>query len=166
MRNNTRQSLIRALSFCSLRELPEADNGEDVWIKAIALVEKSTGEECFVSLTKDYHTLENKVTRDFGATGAIVRYISVHPYLYLSSDFMPKFNDKSKDSRVAYLRGFNSSIDWNKKTLKELNNIIIGFAIMMQLDNIAANEKYIEDDRQEIVDTEVRGHEDEIEVDM
>lgn len=161
MRSNTRQSLIRALSACSLRGLPEEDNGEDVWIKALALVEKSTGEECFVSLTKDYHTLEDKVTRDFGATGAIVRYISIHPYLYLSDSFMPRFNDKTKESRVAYLNRFNSKVDWTKKTLKELNNTIVGFAIMMQLDSIKSNTNYIEDDGQECVETEDRGYEGE-----
>lgn len=161
MRSNTRQSLIRALSSCSLRELPEIDSGEDVWIKALAMVEKSTGEECFVSLSKDPYTLKNKVSRDFGSTGAIVKYISIHPYMYLSDNFMPKFRDKSKDSRVEYLKRLDRNVDWDKKTLKELNDAIIGFAIMMQLNNMESNINYIEDDRQGDFETEDRGDESE-----
>lgn len=161
MRSKTRESLIKALSYCSLRELPEMDSGEDIWIKALAIVEKSTGEECLVSLSKDPYTLKNKVSRDFGSTGAIVKYISIHPYLYLSDNFMPKFRDKNKDSRVEYLKRLDRNVDWNKKPLKELNETIIGFAIMMQLNNMESNINYIEDDKQRDAETEVRGDEGE-----
>lgn len=161
MRSNTRLSLITALSSLSLRELPEEYNGEDVWIKALALVEKNTGEKCFVSLSKDPYTLTNKVTRDFGSTGSITKYISIHPYLYLSDNFMPKFRDKNKDSRVEYLKRLDRNVVWSKKTLKELNETIIGFAIMMQLNNMESNINYSEDDKQGDIETEDRGDESE-----
>lgn len=157
----TRVSLLKALSKCSLRELPEKYDGEDVWIKALALVVKATGEECFVSLTKDPKTLTDKISNDFGGTGVVIKYKSIHPYLYLSDDFMPKFNDKSKESRAAYLHKMDPATDWSKKTLKELNNAIIGIAIKLQLNNINSNTHYIDDYGDNDTETESRRFEDQ-----
>lgn len=163
MRSKTRLSLIKALSYCSLRELPELDNGEDVWIKALALVTKTNGCDYFVDIEKDYKTLTNRVKKDFGDTGAIVAYKSIHPYLYLSSEYMPKFHDKTKEARIKYLTDVNSDIDWSKRSLKELNDTILGLAIEAQLNHIKSNFNYtsIEDDRQEYTETEAGGDEGE-----
>lgn len=161
MRSSIHKSLIKALSACSLRELPEIEDGETIWIKALALVEKVTGEECFIELTKDCDTLSNRVTRDFGGTGAIFKYKSIHPYLYLSSSYMPSFNDRTKDSRIAYLERMRPDIDWSSKGFKELNSAIIGVAIKLQLDSIKSNTIYItEEDGERDVEVEAIGDED------
>ena len=160
MRSSIQKSLIKALSACSLRELPEIEDGETVWIKALALVEKVTGEECFVELTKDCDTLSNKVTKDFGGTGAIFKYKSIHPYLYLSSSYMPSFNDRTKDSRIAYLERMKPDTDWSSKGFKELSSAIIGLAIKLQLDSIKSNTIYItEEDGERNVEAETIGNE-------
>lgn len=165
MKSNTRASLINALSYCSLRELPEMDSGEDVWVKALALVTKTDGSNCYVAIEKDPKTLKNRVKKDFGGTGAIVEYKSIHPYLYLSSEYMPKFHDKTKDARVKYLASIKPNISWNQYSLKELNDTILGMAIESQLNHIKSNFNYtsIEDDRQEDIEAEVRGDEGEVE---
>ena len=164
MNSRTRSSMIKALAHCSLRELPELDNGDDVWIKALALVEKTDGCEYFVDLHKDAHTLTNKVKRDFGPTGAIVRYKAIYPYLYLSSDFMPTFNDKTKDSRVKYLERMSPTRDWSKLSLKELNDAVIGVAITLQLNNIKSNTTYITvEDEEYGIGEETGGDEGEVE---
>ena len=161
MNKRTKESLVRALSYCSLRELPEIEDGETIWIKALALVEKGTGEECFVELTKDYDMLSNKVTKDFGGTGAIFKYKSIHPYLYLSSSYMPSFRDRTKDSRIAYLERVRPGIDWSSKGFKELNSAIIGIAIKLQLNSIKSNTIYItEEDGERDVEVETIGDED------
>lgn len=163
MRSKTRASLIKALSYCSLRELPKLDNGEDVWIKALALVTKTDGCDYFVALEKDAKTLVNRVKKDFGGTGAIVEYKETYPYLYLSSEYMPKFQDKTKDARIKYLSGINPNVNWSKYSLKELNDEIIGLAIQSQLNHIKSNFNYIiiEDDGQEYFETEAGGDESE-----
>jgi hypothetical protein len=142
IKRNTRASLIKALSYCSLRELPEPDNGEDVWIKALALVTKSDGSDYFVNIVKDADTLENKVKKDFGPTGAITKYKEFYPYLYLSPEYMPKLSDKSKDAKIEYLSRVYPNRDWSKFTVKELQNAIIGSAITMQLNQINYNINY------------------------
>lgn len=166
MRSKTRASLIKALSYCSLREIPEVDSGEDVWIKALALVTKTDGCDYFIAIEKDPQTLVNRVKKDFGDTGAIVEYKCIYPYLYLSSEYMPKFLDKTKDARVKYLADINPSVNWAKMSLKELNDAILGSAIQAQLNHIKSNFNYtsIEDDRQEYVEAETRGDEGEVEV--
>ncbi|MEE1082183.1 MAG: hypothetical protein UH850_00355 [Paludibacteraceae bacterium] len=166
MRSKTRASLIKALSYCSLRELPEVDSGEDVWIKALALVTKTDGRDYFIAIEKDPKTIANRVKKDFGDTGAIVVYKSIHPYLYLSSEYMPKFHDKTKETRIKYLTDVNPEIDWSKYSLKELNDAVLGVAIKAQLNHIKSNFNYtsIEDDRQEYIEAEAGGDEGEVEV--
>lgn len=165
MRSKTRASLIKALSYCSLRELPEVDNGEDVWIKALALVTKMDGRDYFVAIEKDHKTLTNRVKKDFGDTGAIVSYKSIHPYLYLSSEYMPKFHDKTKETRIKYLTDANPDVNWSECSLKELNDAVLGLAIKAQLNHIKSNFNYtiIEDDGQEIIETRAGGNEGEVE---
>ena len=165
MKSKTRASLINALSYCSLRELPDADSGEDVWIKALALVTKTNGCDYFVALEKDAKTLVNRVKKDFGDTGAIVEYKEIYPYLYLSSEYMPKFHDKTKDARVKYLLGIKPNVNWSKYSLKELNDEIIGLAIQAQLNYIKSNFNYtiIEDDGQGYFEAEAGGDEGEVE---
>lgn len=165
MKSKTRASLINALSYCSLRELPEVDSGEDVWIKALALVTKTDGRDYFIAIEKDPKTLANRVKKDFGDTGAIVVYKSIHPYLYLSSEYMPKFHDKTKEARAKYLTDVNPDIDWSKCSLKELNDAVLGLAIKAQLNHIKSNFNYtiIEDDRQEYIETGTGGDEGEVE---
>lgn len=163
MRIKTRASLIKALSYCSLRDLPELDRGDDVWIKALALVTKTDGSNCYVAIEKDPKTLKNRVKKDFGYTGAIVEYNEFYPYLYLSQEYMPKFNDKTKEARVKYLTSINPNISWSQYSLKELNDTILGMAIESQLNHIKSNFNYefIEDDRQECTEAEARGDEGE-----
>lgn len=163
MRNKTRASLIKALSYCSLRELPEVDSGEHAWIKALALVTKSDGSNCYVAIEKDPKTLKNRVKKDFGGTGAIVEYNEFYPYLYLSQDYMPEFHDKTKDARIKYLASIKPNISWNQYSLKELNDMVLGIAIESQLNHIKSNFSYefIEDDRQEYTEAEVGGDESE-----
>lgn len=165
MRSKTRASLIKALSYCSLRELPELDSGENVWIKALALVTKTNGCDYFVDIEKDHKTLVNRVKKDFGDIGAIVEYKEFYPYLYLSSEYMPKFHDKTKDARVEYLTKVNPGVNWAKYPLKELNDAILGLAIKSQLDHIKSNFNYtnIEDDGQGNIASEDRGDESEVE---
>lgn len=156
MRTKTRESLIKALSYCSLRELPKLDSGEDVWIKALALVTKTDGNRCYVAIEKDPKTLKNRVKKDFGGTGAIVKYDEVYPYLYLSQEYMPKFHDKTKEARVKYLASIKPNVSWSQYSLKDLNDAILGIAIESQLAHIKSNFNYefIEDDRQEHTETE------------
>jgi hypothetical protein len=165
MKSRTRESLLKALSYCSLRELPELDNGEDVWIKALALVTKNNGRDYFVAIEKDPKSLLNRVKKDFGDTGTIVEYKGIYPYLYLSSEYMPKFHDKTKDARVKYLASIKPNISWTQYSLKELNDAILGMAIESQLNHIKSNFNYefIEDDRQEYTEAEARDDESEVE---
>jgi hypothetical protein len=79
---------------------------------------------------------------------------------------MPKFHDKTKETRVKYLTDVNPEIDWSKYSLKELNDAVLGFAIKAQLNHIKSNFNYtsIEDDRQEYIEAEAGGDEGEVEV--
>jgi hypothetical protein len=79
---------------------------------------------------------------------------------------MPKFHDKTKDTRIKYLASIDPNISWSQYSLKELNDAILGMAIGSQLNHIKSNFNYefIEDDRQEYIEAEAGGDEGEVEV--
>lgn len=159
----TRESLLKALSYYSLRELPPEDTGEDVWIKALALATKYDGNDYFVGIEKDPLTLANRVKKDFGPTSAIVRIKSIYPYLYLSAEYMPR-SGMNKDAKVEYLTKFGIKEDLTKKTVKELDNLIIGTAIKLQLMQNNFSDNYISDiteDEQDGIEEEIGGNEGE-----
>lgn len=122
------------------------------------MVTKTDGSRCYVAIEKDPKTLNNRVKKDFGGTGAIVEYNEFYPYLYLSQEYMPKLADKSKDAKVEYLSKIFPHKNWSKCTVKELQNAIIGSAIMMQLNqiNYNANSNNEEDNGEERIEAEVR----------
>lgn len=133
MKNKTNESLIDALSYCSLRELPEVEDKESVWIRAIAKIAKSDGQMYYAYVEKD-ENLENKIIRDFGPISAIVKVVEYYPFSYLKPAFMPKFKGKSKDERLAYLTRYNKTDEYDGLSLKELDKLILKGAIRKQME--------------------------------
>ena len=72
--NINRDSLIAALSEYALRDLPDVDDGQSVWIKAIALVRKKDGTSSYVCVKKEPYTFCNVVLKDFGTCSAIADF--------------------------------------------------------------------------------------------
>lgn len=130
-KNIKKATLIDALSYCNLRALPEKDNGEDFWIKAIALVAKKDGSENYVILDKD-DNLNNFVKKDFGNISLIAKIKEVYPFDFLKPQYIPKFNSPKKDERIAYLNAVCPKACYAAMNLKELNTEIIKVAIKQQ----------------------------------
>lgn len=133
MKKRLEESLIDALSFCSLRDLPDVENGTDIWIRALAKVAKADGSYAYVYVEKVADTLENRVKKDFGSVSSIMRYIEYYPFSYLDSLYMPVFEGETKEERVKYLSKVRRDKDFSGMTLKELNREVIKVAIMSQL---------------------------------
>ena len=94
MKKKEQESLIDALSYCGLRELPKVDNNEDVWIRALAKVAKADGSFGYVLLEKDGN-LKDKVKRDFGSTSIIRKIEEVYGVPYEKIIFLPLDYDKT-----------------------------------------------------------------------
>lgn len=133
MKESKKESLIKAMSFFLLKELPEVDNGENIWIKALALVKKRDGSEAYVYVVKDSKTLENKIAKDFGSGSQIVETVEYYPFSFLKSGYMPTFKTAKKEDRIKYLNKYDKSTDYSNMTLKELEREIIRLAIARQL---------------------------------
>lgn len=132
-KNITQESLIDALSYGSLRELPKKDKGEDYWIKAIALVNKIDGTSSYVVVEKD-EDLNNKVKCDFGNVCAIKEFVEFYPYSFLKSSFMPKqTKGNKKDDRAAWLSKMRHGGDFTHLSAKELEREILKTAVKNQL---------------------------------
>ncbi len=136
MNNSLNSSLIECLSFCGVREVPPKDDGENVWIKAIAKVAKVDFTENYVAVAKGKDG-EDRIIKDFGNTSAIARVLEYYPYLYLDARFVPKFHDeKKKDEKIKWLAIRQPDVDFSKFTLKELNKAVINQAIQDELNSL------------------------------
>lgn len=132
-----RKSLISALSEYNLKDLPAVDDGQSVWVKALALVNKRDGTHSYVCVKKDADTLENKIAKDFGTCSTVVSYLEFYPFSFLKSGYMPIFKGQKKEDRVKYLSKYNPHKDYSEYTLKELEREIISVAIRKQLNEEA-----------------------------
>lgn len=131
-KNIERESLVSALAYCSLRDLPEIDNGEEVWIYAVAKVEKSDGSTSYALVEKDDNGA-NRFLKDFGSISSIRSVVSYHPYVFLKPVYLPKFKSEKKEERVEYLnKNFSDGRDFAKMSKKGLDAIILNLAIKNQ----------------------------------
>ena len=131
-KNIERESLVSALAYCSLRDLPEIDNGEEVWIYAVAKVEKADGSTSYALVEKDDNG-EDRILKDFGSISSIRSIVSYHPYVFLKPSYLPKFKSEKKEERVEYLnKRLSDGRDFAKLSKKELDVIILNLAIKNQ----------------------------------
>ena len=133
MKNKSEESLLDALQYCSLRVLPEPDDKENVWIRAIAKIAKADGQMYYAYVEKD-DKLQNKIIKDFGPISALVRVVEYYPFSYLNPAFMPKFKGNKKEERIAYLTRYNKDLDYSNYSVKELDKLIMLGAIKKQME--------------------------------
>lgn len=139
MGKKTDESLIDALSFCGLRDLPEPWDKENVWLKALVRLVKSDGIEYYAYVEKTPEN-EERIKKVFGGVARIVKILEYYPFSYLRAEFMPEFEDKKdKKSRVEYLQKANPDKDYSKYSLKQLNQEILSGAICRQLNSEKIN---------------------------
>jgi hypothetical protein len=129
------KSLIEALAFCSLKDLPKETKNDFVWIKALALVAKSDGSQSYVYLIKDEDG-KPKVKKDFGHIAVIKEYISIHPFMLLNEKFMPTFKGNSKEERIEWLTKFGCKEPLEGLTVKELNKKVLNMAMQNALRSV------------------------------
>ena len=127
-----RESLISALSWASVRELPPKDDGENIWIKALALVAKRDGSKAYVALVKGKNG-EDRLIKDFGSVSQVVKIEEVYPTLYLDSSYLPQFDSKKREDKIKWLSLQRPDVDYESMTAKELNRAILHVAMQNQL---------------------------------
>lgn len=133
MHKTTNKTLIDALSWAGLRELPEVYDGENIYIKSLALVSKRDGTTSYVATCKDILGVD-KIVKDFGTVSPIVEVKEVHPYLYLDASYVPEFATKKKEDRIKWLEIAAPHMkNLDAMSFKELNNAIINIAIQKQI---------------------------------
>lgn len=130
-----RESLIDALSWASLRELPEKDNGENIWIRALALVSKRDGSKAYVALVKGKDG-EDRIIRDFGSVSMIVKIEEIYAFEYLDSSYLPTFDSKKKEDKIKWLSMQRPEVNYEEMSSKELNKAILHVAMQNQLADI------------------------------
>lgn len=125
IKNIKDETLVEALSFCGVRELPEELKGKEVWIKAIGLVLKVDGSQSYVYLERG-ELGASCVKKDFGTLSPIAKIEKIYPYLYLSEDEVPKFSKEDKGEKTSWLiaRGYKEE-ELSTKTPQQINKLVI-----------------------------------------
>ena len=125
IKNIKDETLVEALSFCGVRELPEELKGKEVWIKAIGLVSKVDGSQSYVYLERG-ELGASLVKKDFGTISPIAKIDKIYPYLYLSEDEVPKFSKEDKGEKTSWLiaRGYKEE-ELSTKTSQQINKLVI-----------------------------------------
>jgi hypothetical protein len=141
VRNIKEDSKLKALAYCGLRELPEVEDKEHFWLRAVALVKKVDGSENYVYVEKDLSTLEPRMIKDFGAIAMVHETVEYYPYSYLKEQYMPKFKTAKKEERIKYLTTYDKSVDFSEYTLKELDKEVMRRAARKQMDVEKRGEK-------------------------
>ena len=139
IKNIKERTLVEALSFCGVRELPEELKGKEVWIKAIGLVSKVDGSQSYVYLERGELGASN-IKKDFGTLSPIVKIDKIYPYLYLSEDEVPKFSKEEKGEKTSWLvaRGYNEE-ELSIKTPQQINKLVIDECVKAALNKDKMN---------------------------
>lgn len=135
MEKNLEKSLIDALSYCDLRDLPKKDEEEFVWLKSLALVSKSDGTKSYALSIKDKDG-NPKIVKDFGTVSAIRQVVEYYPFCMLDASFVPSFKTRAKDERIAWLERFNEEGNFAEMSVKELDKKILNVAIQHALKSL------------------------------
>lgn len=137
-----KQSLMECLAWCSLKELPNEDEGKEVYIAAVIKVLKADATVSYAVVKRDIDGTD-KIIKDFGSCAVIREVLGKYPYKYLNAEYMPKLKDFTRKSMVNYLaRTMQKTADeFDGNTDKELFNILVARAMEKQLkkDNIYAD---------------------------
>lgn len=131
----TEQSLNEALNYARLHKLPDEWNGTDHFVKAIALVSRSSGHQSYVIIRMNGDG-QQIVVKDFGMD-SIRRIDKVYPYLFVDSQYMPRFSQGQEEDRYEYIARIA------KKSVEEVRQMtpqqqvaaMRAYAIQKQLDN-------------------------------
>lgn len=129
----TETSLNEALNYARLHKLPDEWDGKTPFVKAIGLVSRSSGIQSYVILRMD-GSGKQFVVKDWGID-AVKRIDTVYPYIYVDSQFMPRFTPGHEEDRYEYIaRISNKSVDEVRQmTPQQQVAIMRDYAIKKQL---------------------------------
>ena len=138
-------SMREALGMAGLREVPEKDDGEHIYTRAVALVKKRDGSVNYALLRKNLKG-EDVVCADFGHVCTMSAILEVYPYEYLDEMYMPlhDMNEKTtaekKRQIVMQMKDAGELTDEytkeyiQKMKVKEMNGLLIGVGCKRQME--------------------------------
>lgn len=135
MKDYKEKSLIDVLSYCDLRDLPDEDKKEYVWVRAVALVEKRDGTQNY-AVAKANAIGDYSITKDFGSISAIVNVKQYFPYEFLDATLLPDFKGAKKEERINWLVKNGVNKDFSSMSAKALDKECTNFAIKQQLNKV------------------------------
>lgn len=136
MKNQKESTLKEALNYAHLHELPAKWDNKALWIKAIGLVTRMNGRvQSYVILRREasgrYFTV-----KDF-SLDAIRSIDEIYPYIYIDSQFLPKFTTQQADEKHEYIARISGKSIEEVKNLsaKRQKEIMVDYAMKIQLNS-------------------------------
>ena len=120
-------SMVDALSYCSLKELPPEWDNENVYLKALALVKKVDGSESYVLIQKN-RMGEDVIVKDFGSSAVVCEKKGIYPFIYMEAKWIPIL--RNKEEKVSWLVKFGEKEE-EVSTLpsKKLDKLVLNVAM-------------------------------------
>lgn len=122
-------TLVDALAYAHVSDLPKKDNGKRLWIYAIALVSKKDGTMAYCILKRnDLESYSYKAV--FGTCSPLHNVAEIYPYEFADSLPVPKFAPNDKSNRIEFIQSVRGAdFDCSEMSVKELENEIIRIGI-------------------------------------
>lgn len=137
------ESRRESLTMAGLKEVPEKDDGEHIYTRAVALIKKRDGSVNYALLKKNIKG-EDVICADFGHVCTMSAILEIYPYEYLDEMYMPLRNASEKTTAaqkraVIYQLKEQGELpsEYTKEYIQkmkvgEMNGLLIGVATRMQ----------------------------------
>jgi hypothetical protein len=95
MRNVTEESLFEMLTTAKLPQLPEINNPDKTWVKAIVKILRKTGKIDYAIAEHDLFSYDEvRVLKEIGGVGVYHELLGIYPYVYLTEKYIPEVKNK------------------------------------------------------------------------
>lgn len=137
------QSLFEMLQYAKISCLPEKNNENKIWAKAIVKIVRNTGLCDYAIAEHDFFSWkEVAVKKEVGGVGIARDIIDIYPYQYLSDTFIPNVSTKKEIIDFVYSRVPEDREYLESITNDALKNMLYNACIKEQIKRIDLNRSY------------------------
>ena len=127
-------SLDEMLTFVGLPVLPDPNDENRTWVRAIVQVERSTGVKDYVVATRDVFGWNGiRVKKESAGNGISRGIIGIYPFEYLYEKFYPKVSSKADIVNYIAINSNEDSSHLNSMSKDSLKKLFMQACINCQL---------------------------------
>lgn len=136
-------SLNEMLEYVGLPCLPEPNDEEQTWVRAIVHIERKTGIKDYVVATHDlFSWKEIRIKKESGGTGITNDVLGIYPYEYLIDRYFPSVSTKKDIIDYLISRCNEDKTHLNSMSKGALKKLFMNICIKEQLTSPTVGKSY------------------------